>query len=43
MKSSDILTLKIFYFIDMTVKCIFWQIKNKIVENQDSYRNKIDS
>ena len=24
----------------LSMKCIFWQILNRIVENQDLYRNK---
>ena len=31
---------KILYFRSISVKCIFLQIFNEIVENQDLYRNK---
>ena len=33
---------KIFHFINIFLKCIFWQIYKEIVENQDLYRNKVD-
>ena len=33
---------KILYFINLSVKCIFRQIKNEIVKNQDLYMNKDD-
>ena len=29
-------------FISISVKYIFWQISNEMVENQDLYRNKYD-
>ena len=29
-------------FISISVKCIFWQLKNEIVENQDLYSKKDD-
>ena len=32
--------IKISYFISLSVKYIFWQTLNVIVENQDFYRNK---
>ena len=32
--------VKILYFINISVKYIFWQILNEIVENQDLNRNK---
>ena len=30
------------FVLSISVKCIFWQIWNEIVENQDLYRNKDD-
>ena len=37
------MTIKLnFIEISITVKCTFWQMFNKIAENQDLYRNKED-
>ena len=34
--------VKDFLFISISVKCIFWQIKNKNVESHVFYRNQDD-
>ena len=41
-KKWNVSIQKILHFISIPVKCILWQIFNKIVDNQDLYRNKED-
>ena len=42
LKQNFFTFLKNLYFMSISVKCIFWQIFKKIVENKDFYRKKDD-